>query len=194
MTGNYDPAQAVYLVVLGCALLVGLFSMYRSRPGTAARHAAIWVLIFAGAVLLYGFKDELERQLMPQVAQQVDADTVALTRARDGHFVAELGVEGTPVTALVDTGATDFVLTQADARRIGLDPDDLAYTRRAMTANGMVTGAPVRLSEVTLGPFTLTNVPAVVNGGELHVSLLGMAVLDRFAGFEVRGERMLLHR
>lgn len=189
-----DWASATYLMLLGAALLAGLFSMYRSRPGTALRHASIWVLIFAGAILAYGLKDELGRQLMPRVASRVDADTVALTRARDGQFHARIEIDGTPVTALVDTGASEMVLSRADAARIGLDPARLSYTRTAMTANGPVKGAPVRLSVLALGPFTLRDVPAVVNGGELHVSLLGMSVLDRFAGFEVRGDRMLIHR
>lgn len=189
-----DMARVVYLVVLGSALLIGLFSMYRSQPGTALRHAAIWVLIFAGAVVLYGFADELERQLMPSVAQQVGEDTIALTRGPNGHFRAELEIEGTPVTALVDTGATDLVLTKADARRIGFDPDALAYTRRAMTANGMVRGAPVRLETLVIGPFTLRDVPGVVNEGALSTSLLGMRVLDRFAGFEVAGDTMRIRR
>ena len=192
--GTGEVGRVVYLGILGSALLVGLVSIYRSRPGTALRHGAIWALIFAGAVVLYGFGSELERQLMPRVAREVDADTIALTRSRDGQFHAEMQVEGVPVSALVDTGASELVLTREDAARIGLDPETLRYTQRAMTANGIVRGAPVRLGTVSIGPFTLSDVRAVVNGGELHTSLLGMSVLDRFAGFEVRGDRMLIHR
>jgi len=187
-------ARAVYLAILGAALIAGLFSMYRSQPGTALRHAAIWILIFAGAVIVYGFGSDLQRQLMPRVAQSVDADTLSLTRARDGQFHAEITVEGTPITAMIDTGASDFVLSAEDARRIGLDPDSLAYTRRARTANGVVRGAPVRLDRVAIGPFVVRDMPAVVNEGALHTSLIGMAFLDRFRGFEVEGDRFLLHR
>ena len=133
--GTGEVGRVVYLVILGSALIIGLFSMYRSRPGTALRHAAVWALIFAGAVVLYGFGSELERQLMPRVASEVDADTVALTRSRDGQFHAEMQVEGVPVSALVDTGASELVLTREDAARIGLDPETLRYTQRAMTAN-----------------------------------------------------------
>lgn len=188
-----DPARAVYLILLGSVLIAGIFSMYRSRPGTALRHAAIWVLIFAGAVIVYGFSAELQGQLMPRVAQQGADGTLTLRRSRDGQFHARLMIEGTRVSALVDTGASDLVLTREDARRIGFDPEALAYTRRAMTANGVVRGAPVRLDTVRLGPFAARDVPAVVNGGVLGTSLLGMAFLDRFAGFEVRGDTLTLH-
>ena len=189
---SVDGARALYLSILGMALLVALFARYRGRLGEALQHASIWALIFVGAVLAYGFSDELERQLMPSEAVRVEGGAVELRRAPDGHFHARLEVEGTPVEALVDTGATDFVLAPADARRVGLDPERLAYTRRAMTANGMVRGAPVTLERVALGPLVMRDVPAVVTEGRLPTSLLGMSVLDRFASYEVSGDRMRL--
>ncbi|MGH6886050.1 MAG: retropepsin-like aspartic protease family protein, partial [Geminicoccales bacterium] len=46
-----------------------------------------------------------------------------------GHFVVDAEVEGTPLTFLVDTGASDIVLSQDDARRLGLEPRTLDYSR-----------------------------------------------------------------
>ena len=103
-----------------------------------------------------------------------------LRRGRDGHFHLTAQVNGAPVRFLVDTGASDVVLTRDDAVRVGLDPARLDFTRRAMTANGPVMTAPVRLDRVAVGELEARTVPAVVGGGELFQSLLGMSYLDGF--------------
>src|SRR5690606_40213054 len=63
---------------------------------------------------------------------------------------------------------------------------------RAITANGPVGTAPVRLGTVRFGDFTDTNVPANVTDGQLGQSLLGMAYLDSFSAIEISGDRMTL--
>jgi len=189
-----QQARALYLVLLGMALAIYLFSSYRHRLATALQHAAIWALIIVGGVLAYGFKDQLIATLMPSQAQRVDTDTVAFERARDGHFYATLEVNGADIDFLIDTGATAMVLSRQAAERAGFEPDRLNYTRSAQTANGRVRGAPVRLERVALGPFVDHDVPAVVNGGDLDISLLGMSYLDRYSGLRVEGDRLLLNR
>jgi aspartyl protease family protein len=109
-----------------------------------------------------------------------------------GHFVIEVAVNGTPVTFLVDTGASDVVLTIDDARRLGLRPRTLHYSQRFQTANGEVRGAPVTLREVRLGQLRLFDLPASVNQGALGVSLLGMSFLERLRGYEVADGRLIL--
>ena len=60
------------------------------------------------------------------------------------------------------------------------------------TANGTVTGAPVRLDEVRLGTIVLRDVRASVNGAAMNRSLLGMSFLGRLGGYQVTGDRMTL--
>ena len=192
-----DPdaqARLFYLALLGMALAGGVFYNYRARLGTAAQHAAIWVLIFLGVTIAYGFKDQLASQLYPGTAQPVDERTIALRRADDGHFYARVRVNGAEIRFMVDTGATNLVLSQQDARRIGLAMDNLNYVLPVSTANGTVYGAGVVLERVKLGGFVDTDVRAMVNGGRMSVSLLGMSYLDRFRRFSVEGDRLLLSR
>ena len=192
-----DPdaqARLFYLALLGMALAGGVFYNYRDRLGTAAQHAAIWVLIFLGVTIAYGFKDQLASQLYPGTAQPVDERTIALRRADDGHFYARVLVNGAEIRFMVDTGATNLVLSQQDARRIGLAMDNLNYVLPVSTANGTVYGAGVVLERVKLGGFVDTDVRAMVNGGRMSVSLLGMSYLDRFRRFSVEGDRLLLSR
>jgi clan AA aspartic protease (TIGR02281 family) len=109
-----------------------------------------------------------------------------------GHFLIDAWVNGEPVTFLVDTGASDIVLTLDDARRIGLEPRTLAFTQRFATANGEVRGAPVVLREIRVGQFRVFDVSASVNEAALEVSLLGMSFLEQLSGYEVRGDRLIL--
>jgi aspartyl protease family protein len=186
--------RALYLVVL----LVGVGGFFlwgrRGRLGRSLRDLAVWGLIFAMVVIAYGFRDVLRRELLPSAMVQVAPDAIELRRARDGHFHAELEVNGAPVRFMVDTGASDLVLSFRDAERVGLEPGRLAFTGRAMTANGPVGTAAVRLGVVKFGGFTDTGVPASVSDGGLATSLLGMSYLDRFAAIEISGDRMTLRR
>jgi clan AA aspartic protease (TIGR02281 family) len=59
-------------------------------------------------------------------------------------------VNDAPIRFVVDTGATDLVLSPADAARAGIDPDGLIFSGQAFTANGMVETAPVLLDTVAL--------------------------------------------
>lgn len=189
-----DQARLFYLVILGSVVAVWVFARYRNRLGQAAQHAAIWVLIFIGAVLAFGFKDNLRMMLYSDEPQQISESTVVLKRERDGHFHTTVEINGQKVHFIVDTGASHLVLSKADAEAAGIDIAGLDFVIPTQTANGRVMSATVRLTSVVLGQFTDQNVRATVNGGDLDQSLLGMSYLDRYDGFTVEGDRMFLWR
>jgi aspartyl protease family protein len=192
-----DPDAQARLFYLAALLLVvagGLVHRYRGRLSTALQHAAIWLLIILGLTLAYGFKDQLASALYPDAARGTAGQTIALSRSSDGHFYARVMVNGTEIRFMIDTGATSIVLSQADARRIGIDTGKLSYVLPSSTANGTVMGAGVVLDRVELGGIVDRDVRAVVNGGEMSGSLLGMAYLDRFRSFKVEGDSFVLMR
>ncbi|MSU89872.1 TIGR02281 family clan AA aspartic protease [Rhodobacteraceae bacterium 2CG4] len=192
MTGD-DYARLVYLALL--LAFIGGFALSRRRRGRAARglqQALIWIGIFAAFVVLYGQRDVLNRELFPREARQLDERTIALNRTPSGSFLTTAEVNGVRVRFLIDTGATDIVLTMQDAARAGFDQDALRFIGRAATANGTVRTANVRLDTLAFAGRTDRDVPASVNEGELGVSLLGMSYLNRFERIEIRGDQMLL--
>src|SRR5436190_2189118 len=79
---------------------------------------------------------------------------------------------------LVDTGASDVVFTRDDARRLGIDPAQLDFSEKVMTANGVVSAAPVKLATLTIGPITVHDLDALISDGEQDVSLLGMRFIQ----------------
>lgn len=189
-----EQARLFYLSVLGIVVLVSVFSLYRHRLGQSLQHMAIWALIVVATVMAYGFKDQLTAIIQGDEGRIVDDRTISFRRADDGHFYARLTINGEDMSFLIDTGATDLVLTREAAAAVGFDVENLAFTRQAQTANGMVSGAPVLLDSVALGSITDRNVRAVVNGGELETPLLGMTYLKRFQSFQIQGDRMILVR
>ncbi|MEM1235641.1 MAG: TIGR02281 family clan AA aspartic protease, partial [Pseudomonadota bacterium] len=124
----------------------------------------------------------------------VSASEISVPRRPDGHFYLTLDVNDVPVEFVVDTGATDVVLSDADARRVGIDLENLAFFGQAMTANGPVDIARVTLDSVELGEFRDEQVRASVNSGEMNLSLLGMSYLNRFETLQIQDGRLTLIR
>jgi aspartyl protease family protein len=202
--GAIDSGTAPNLVygLLLLSLLGGSVVLhFRARPGTALRQAAVWVGIGLVLVIGYSYRDEvaevrarLSGELLPAQGRVIGEDGIEFRARDDGHFHLEALVNGERVQFMVDTGASDVVLTRDDAMRIGIDPDALSFSQPYNTANGVAFGAPVRLEEIELGPIRLDDVAASVNQAPMDRSLLGMSFLRRLSGYEVRGDRLTLWR
>lgn len=190
---SYDIGRLTYLILLGAAVVGSFFMMNKASLGKSLQQLAIWALIFIGAIGAYGLWNDIQRDVIPRQSV-VSSGVVEVPRRGDGHYYLTLQLNGTPVQFVVDTGATDVVLTKADARRAGIDPESLAYIGSAMTANGPVRTAPTRIDQVTLGDITMQNVKAYVNEGTMDTSLLGMAYLSRFERIEITNDRLILTR
>ena len=185
--------QLVYLGLLGTAIGGAFLVANRDNLGKTVQQGAIWALIFVGVIGAYGLWEDIQRDVTTR--QAIISETqIEVPRSADGHYYLTLDVNDVPLRFVVDTGASQVVLTQADARRIGLDPETLGFFREASTANGMVRTAPVVLDRVSLGQITDSQLPAVVNGGDMDASLLGMTYLGRFARIEIAGDRLVLSR
>ena len=193
MTGD-SIAQLIYLGSLALVLGAAFLLSSRLKLGQSLQMASIWALIFVGAIAAVGLWGDIQGELFPQQASFDAAGTITIPRSQDGHYRLTLDVNGAPVNFVVDTGATDIVLNQADAAAAGLDPENLVFLGRASTANGEVRTARVRLDTVKIGPYTDTNVSAVVNDGDLWQSLLGMGYLQTWGRIEISGGEMRLSR
>lgn len=190
---DFDFARLTYLAILGSVLIVWFVAQNRASLGKLAQQALIWGLIFVGALAAVGLWDDIRQTVRP-MQSVVAGDRIEVPRAPDGHYYLTAEVAGVPVRFVVDTGASQIVLSQDDAERIGIDTGRLAYLGRAYTANGTVRTAPVRLDSMSVGPVRHENLRAVVNEGEMGQSLLGMDYLQRFSSVEITGGRLVLTR
>jgi aspartyl protease family protein len=193
MTGT-DYGNLAYLVLLGAVLVFWFLIQNRQSLNKTLQHGAVWGLIFVGAVAAVGLWGDIRQTVQPQQLVMEDAGRIEVPRGPDGHYYLTLEINDAPIRFVVDTGATSMVLTKADAERVGLNEDDVIFYSEAMTANGLVRTAPVRLKDVALGPFHDRDVRAFVNEGEMTKSLLGMEYLNRFARLEINNGRLILER
>jgi aspartyl protease family protein len=205
LQSEQDNQRLVYLVALLALVGGGGLVRFARQPGPSLRrsaaHLAIWIGIGLVLLLGYGYRQEigdaghrLSALLLPAEGQAVDAQTMRFTVEADHQFHVKGLVAGAPVYFLVDTGASDVLLSQADARRVGIDPATLVYNQLYTTASGTAHGAAVTLSEIVIGNIRVSGVNASVSEGPMDSSLLGMSFLGRLQGYEVSGDTLILRQ
>jgi aspartyl protease family protein len=117
--------------------------------------------------------------------------SVRLERESNGHFYADVQINGAVINALVDTGASAIALSREDARKAGLATSIGMPNVIGQGADGEVYGEVVTLDSVTLGGTTVEGLRAMVlNSGEQ--TLLGQDFLAKFDSVEIRGDTMVL--
>lgn len=108
--------------------------------------------------------------------------TVRLENSRNGHFFTTVKINGVPLRALVDTGATTVAITPTAAMRVGVDTRQGVRTM-AYTANGPIRSIGIKFASVDLGGNTIRNVAGSLVAGEMGPNvevLLGMSFLKHF--------------
>ncbi len=192
MAGD-EIARLIYLVLLAAAVGGWLVLENRGSLGKMARQAAAWALIFLGAIAAVGLWSDIRDTVAPRQTL-VASGTIEVPRGPDGHYRLVLEMNGKPVEFIVDTGASDVVLTLRDARRIGIDTEALVFSGTAYTANGVVRTARARVGEVRLGDIVDHDLSVSITAGETDLSLLGMSYLQKFSRIEIADGRMRLIR
>jgi aspartyl protease family protein len=208
MIAGIDSTTFGYVAVF-LALLVyiggGMFARYGGRASAMLRDAVTWLALGLGLVTLYAYKDDLMPiaarvvgELLPGSAMTVEESTNGLTEVRlrrrlDGHFTANVEVNGKTISMIVDTGASTIVLRPEDAAKAGIDVSRLTYKVPVLTANGRTVAARVYVDKVAIGPLDRQRVEALVaQPGAMTQSLLGMSFLSRLRSYEFSGDFLTL--
>ena len=124
---NSATISLVHYVVWLIVIIASAIVHFQKNVGKAVRYATLWVLIgsllFVGYNLRDEFKDfgaRLKAELIPHSGRQ-STDQIEFKAQMGGHFVIEAKVDGFEIRFLVDTGASDVILTPRDAKKIGFD-------------------------------------------------------------------------
>jgi aspartyl protease family protein len=193
-----DPYQ---IQALGMLALVasGLLFVREIKLKQTTRNVLIWVA--AGGVLIIGFSYQneladlwlrLRSELVPGYAVETGPNEMVIAEDESGGYHVYGVVDGQQVRFLIDTGASDIVLSPADARRLGVDFSTLTFDHVYESANGIGHGATAEVSELSVGNIHFTNVRVVINGAEMSSSLLGMAFLKRLKSYSFSGGKLIL--
>jgi aspartyl protease family protein len=193
-----DPALIQTLGFLALASS-GLLFVRQFNLKQTVRNVLIWAA--AGGVLIIGFSFQnelkglglrLRSNLIPGYPVETGAHELTLSEGQDGQFHVYGEINGTRIAFLVDTGASDIVLDPSDARRLGIDLDNLTFDRPFGSANGIGYGAKTVVGGLAVGPIVFSNVEVAINKAEMGSSLLGMAFLKRLKSYSVSGGKLIL--
>jgi aspartyl protease family protein len=183
------------LAVVSAGFLTGGPIRWREK----AKHAAIWaglvVVLLLGVAYRSDLMDVVQRvrgAIDPSQALASGDHELVVGQGEGGNFFVMGQVNGQPVRFMVDTGASDTVLSPADAHRLGLDGAGLAYDHPAETANGVGYAARAGEAVIAVGPLQVRGVPLVINQAPMSQSLLGMTFLGRLESVQVRGDKLYL--
>ena len=117
---------------------------------------------------------------------------IVLTRSQNGHFFADLDVNGQTIHFLVDTGTSSIALSADDARKLGFSwtEQDLKPVGRGVS--GPVNGKFVKLHHMRLGGKEAWDMEAAIIPEGLEVSLLGQTFLSQIGSVKITNDEMIL--
>ncbi|AHX11371.1 clan AA aspartic protease, TIGR02281 family protein [Neorickettsia helminthoeca str. Oregon] len=191
--------QFLYLLVVLGTFVVALLQLSKESRARRISHILFWcagvcVIAFFYNVQERFFQNQLVEQIRDKFRENAQNTEMVFKKARDGHFYVDLLFNGVRVKCLVDTGASDTILSRKDARRLGINLDALDYTKEYQTANGKINAAPVLFDDVCINRYCIpslsVSVSVLENSG---TSLVGMSFLKHF-DFVVRRDTLFLFR
>jgi len=196
---NSDKTLDFTLMALMMILPLSALISRRSPLKKAAGMAAIWTGILLGGVLIVGLTrdgmaaswDQL-KMVMGNDEQRVTGSAVKLRMASDGHFWANVMINGTPVHMLIDSGATMTSLSQDTAKAAGLNLDQSPFPVQVMTANGAVMAHTSSVGRLTVGPIAATDLRVYVAQEFGTTDVLGMNFLSRLKSWRVENGWLIL--
>jgi len=175
---GYDNAEVVINDAAPMVLWVGEASPEGVKLQSVADGAAIL---------------EIDGKLWTLKARQGSYSEASLQADSRGQFFAKAKVNGTPVAAVIDTGATTVSMNSEEAGRLDIDYL-LAPRVEVNTANGRVSAYLVTLESVQVGEIVLRKVPGTIIEGDraqLPLVLIGMSFL-RQVDMQRSGDTMKL--
>jgi len=131
---------------------------------------AACIVVF-GLLIVFGSNN---KQPETVIADNGDV-TIRLNQDANGHYFALGKINGSTVSFLVDTGATNLAIPAHIAEDLDLK---LGRKSQSYTANGLAASYQTLLESVTLGGLVLNNIDASVSPGLIGDEiLLGMSFL-----------------
>jgi aspartyl protease family protein len=186
--------------LIWCSLLLSVFipsAVHRYGSRQAFIYSTTWIGIFFLFLIGYSYRDSfndfaqrIKTNILPFQGTENQDGSVSFMRADDGHFLLEAHVNGVPTQFMLDTGASKIALTIPDARRLGINVNNLSYNEPMHTANGLTFGASIQLLEIKVGNIIVRNVSASVCQNLSQPSLLGMSFLKKLKGFKIEGDHL----
>lgn len=197
--GENDWQNLVYLLLLLSILVPNIIFRKNLPFKTVIKYIGIWSIIGLLVVAAYSyryefsdFRNKILGEINPASARTTESGKLVINLSKDGHFYIDTKINGSSVRFMIDTGASDMVISVETAKRVGIDVGNLVFDRIYQTANGKSKGASVILSKVEIADYEFYDVSASVNNADMGISLLGMSFLKKFQKYEFYRDQLIL--
>ena len=195
------PIPAHEIAPLAAALIVALvlLNLLFRLPvvGAALRFAlslgllALLVLVAVERAPLSPYLAEFGRRF-DLGGQQVIGRTVRIRMSPNGHFMADVSINGVARRMMIDSGATVTALSAATAAAAGVEADRLPLPVLIQTANGTIEARSGTIAELRLGSIAARRLKVVVSPAFGSMDVLGMNFLSGLASWRVEGGTLIL--
>jgi aspartyl protease family protein len=182
------------LIFYGAMLVLPLSALVARRLPLAqtAKMALAWAAIFAIGLLLVSQRERFAGVARLFSDQRVEGRETRIAMAADGHFWADVRINGVARRMLIDSGATTTALSTATARAAKVDTEASPFPVLLTTANGSVSARTGTIAEIAVGNVTATDLGVVVSPAFGDTDVLGMNFLSRLASWRVEGRTLIL--
>lgn len=174
-------------------LVLSALGARRLPARVIVRNLLGWAAVAGILFVLFANRDQLT--LMAERAgltgQQVVGDTVRIRQSPDGHFYADVRINGVRQRMLIDSGATITALSEDTARAAGIEGEG-AFPVILATANGQVQARRGVAQTFAIGGLETRDLSVVVSASFGDMSVVGMNFLSRLGSWRVEGNTLIL--
>lgn len=190
----HDPLLGLVFGALRGVLLVTLAVVLAHRTALPDRFG--WYqsqFVGYAEVLAKHLRPHLPQALAQQIVLRGEGQAeqrIVIPRDSRGHYIARTWINGMPVRALVDTGATMVMIPEHMRNELWLTAGDRFPVN---TATGEAIATHTTLDSIKVGPIVLYDVPAALVPSPKDTVLIGMSFL-RQTRFEQTVDGLLLEQ
>ena len=195
---SHEWSNVIYILILIVLLIMG-FSHKEMPIKKIFEFVGLWIVFALLALVLYSYrfefsetKDRVLSDLFPSKAINKNHEQLILNIAQDGHYYLNVKIKNQEVRFMIDTGASDVVIDEKIASKLGYDLKKINYNKVFQTANGQSYGASISFDEVDVSGIKFYNVQASITNSDLVIPLLGMSFLQKFYKYEFYRDKLIL--
>jgi aspartyl protease family protein len=195
---SHEWSNVIYILILIVLLIMG-FSRKDLPIKKVFEFTGLWIVFALVALVLYSYrfeiieiKDRVLSDLFPAKAINKNQEQLILNIAQDGHYYLNVKIKNNEVRFMIDTGASDVVIDEKIALKLGYDLKKINYNKVFQTANGQSYGASISFDEVDVSGVKFYNVQASITNSDLVIPLLGMSFLQKFYKYEFFRDKLIL--
>jgi aspartyl protease family protein len=195
---SHEWSNVIYILILVALLIMG-FSRKDLPIKKIFEFTGLWIVFALVALVLYSYrfeffevKDRVLSDLFPSKAINKNHKQLVLNIAQDGHYYLNVKIKNNEVRFMIDTGASDVVIDEKIALKLGYDLKKINYNKVFQTANGQSYGASISFDEVDVSGVKFYNVQASITNSDLVIPLLGMSFLQKFYKYEFFRDKLIL--